>query len=41
MSRDNVSEYNKYYNKFGSLFRDTFSDIIRKTEKLQNTLNYH
>ena len=33
MSRDNVSEYNKYYNKFGSLFRDTFSDIIRKTRE--------
>lgn len=31
MSRDNISEYNKYYNKFGALFRDNFTDIIRKT----------
>ena len=31
MSRDNITTYNKYYSKFGSLFRDNFTDIIRKT----------
>lgn len=33
MSKDNVSEYNRYYNKFSSLFRDNFTDIIRKTRE--------
>ena len=33
MSKDNITTYNKYYNKFSSLFRDNFSQIIKKTRE--------
>jgi len=33
MSKYNVTDYNKYYNKFGSLFKDTFNDIIKKARE--------
>ena len=34
MSKNNISDYNKYYNKFSAVFKDTFDDVIRRARDM-------
>jgi len=34
MSKNNITDYNKYYNKFSALFKDTFDDIVKRAREM-------
>ena len=34
MSKNNITDYNKYYNKFSALFKDTFDNIVKRAREI-------
>ena len=34
MSKNNITDYNKYYNKFSAVFKDTFDDVIKRARDM-------